>query len=386
MINLTTSCGKSDTLLAACWLIFFVAPAISLGQLEENPRPTDFGISVLQQNGNSTAENAGVVQQPQDDPFVIQEAIAPSDDTPSSEIQQAQQDAPSLPGDAVDLEQPQVLLRGPLHEAFAEPHQADPQPNAIVNAAPPEAIQEVPPEFKPEGNNVEWIPGYWAWDVSQNDFIWISGVWRDIPPNQRWVPGYWEQAEQGHRWIAGFWTSLETEELSYLPTPPANLDRGPSVVAPSDDYFYCPGNWEFQNGNFVWRTGHWQPRVANWIWIPARYIWTPNGCIYRPGYWDREFDVRGTLFAPVHFQQQQHLVTGFRFSTQPLRQHRCRVLCSFIRPAQLQSLRFWRLVRPELWQHRVSTLGSTAKPFSKLRPTFGSLQLLPISSWKPVTD
>ena len=297
--------------------MFFVPPAISFGQFEEfsqAAKPTDSGVSVLELSGPSMNASTGLIQLPQDDPFAIQQASILSSVTAASEPQEAQQpNVLQAPVDAVELEEPQILLRGPLHEAFADAHQADPQPNPIVSAAPPEAIKEVPPEFKPEGNNVEWIPGYWAWDVSQNDFIWISGVWRDVPPNQRWVPGYWEQVETEHRWIAGFWASLEQQELSYLPTPPANLDRGPSVTAPSDDYFYCPGNWEYQNNNYVWRTGHWQPRVANWIWIPARYIWTPRGCIYRPGYWDREFDVRGTLFAPVHFPQQQYLATDFSF-------------------------------------------------------------------------
>lgn len=317
MINLTTARRKSETLLATLALMLFVAPAISFGQLKESlttPKGTDPGVSVLELSEISKRTSTELIQQPQDNPFAIQQASKPSNVTAADDLQQPQQsNAPQTNQDALELEEPQVLLRGPLHEAFAEPHQADPHPNPIVNAVPPDAIKEIPPEFKPDGNNVEWIPGYWAWDVSQDEFIWISGVWRDVPPNQRWVPGYWEQVENGNRWVAGFWTAFEQQELSYLPTPPQNLDRGPSVAAPSDDYFYCPGNWEYQNNAYVWRTGHWQPRVENWIWIPASYIWTPRGCIFRAGYWDREFDVRGTLFAPVHFQQQQHLAADFSF-------------------------------------------------------------------------
>ncbi|MEL7500676.1 MAG: hypothetical protein AAFN77_23990 [Planctomycetota bacterium] len=313
MIILITARRRIETLMAVFALMFFVAPAISFAQIDESPRtiePANLGSSVLELSDPSIRLRL----LPPDDPFVIQPASISSNVNVSNGLQDPQ--SPSVLESAegvVELDEPQILMRGPLHEAFADTHQADPQPNPIVEAAPPEAIQEVPPEFKPEGSNVEWIPGYWAWDDSQSDFIWISGVWRDVPPNQRWVPGYWEQVDNGHRWIAGFWTSIEQQELSYLPAPPANLDRGPSVIAPSDDYFYCPGNWEYQNDNYVWRSGHWQPRVANWIWIPARYIWTPRGCVYRPGYWDRELDVRGTLFAPVHFQQQQHLTAGFQF-------------------------------------------------------------------------
>ena len=32
-------------------------------------------------------------------------------------------------------------------------------------------------------------------------------------------------------------------------------------------------------------------------------MWTPRGCIYQSGYWDYEFDHRGTCFAPVHFNR-----------------------------------------------------------------------------------
>ena len=328
MINLTTSCGKSDTLLAVLLFTLFVSPAISFGQnAEERPQEENWenpAVSVLESDDNLRSSLDGSTESTQDDLWATEETSVVSNGSSANVPPQNQQ--PDLPwalskavqleavqSDAVQLDEPEILLRGPLHEAFADAHQADPLPNPIVKSAPPEAINEVPPEFKPEGSNVEWIPGYWAWDESQNDFIWISGVWRDVPPNQRWVPGYWEQADDGHRWIAGFWTSLEQQELNYLPTPPASLDQGPSVAAPSDDYFYCPGNWEYQNNNYVWRTGHWQPRVENWIWIPARYIWTPLGCIYRPGYWDREFDVRGVLFAPVHFRPHQYLATGFAF-------------------------------------------------------------------------
>ena len=162
-----------------------------------------------------------------------------------------------------------VLTRGPLHEAFASPHQSNPESSPTIVAAPPEMINEVPPEFKPDGNNVQWIPGYWAWDESQQDYIWISGVWRDAPPQRRWMPGYWDQATTGYHWVSGFWAEETEQEVGYLPQPPASIDQGPSTVAPSEQHFYVPGNWEFQNDQYLWATGHWQPVAENWIWIPA---------------------------------------------------------------------------------------------------------------------
>jgi hypothetical protein len=197
----------------------------------------------------------------------------------------------------------EILTRGALHEAFASAHHADPQASPLVAKTPPELIDEVSPEYKPEGTNVQWIPGYWAWDDAQADFIWISGVWRDVPPGRQWVPGYWSEETGQYRWVSGFWTEQQNQELGYLPAPPTNLDNGPSVQRPSNDHFYVPGNWDYQGENYRWLSGHWQPVVQNYIWVPARYVWTPHGCVYVSGYWDYEVDSRGTCFAPIHFRR-----------------------------------------------------------------------------------
>src|SRR5262249_38977895 len=81
------------------------------------------------------------------------------------------------------------LARGPGHEAFAEPVTSQPPPMPIVPKKPPEAIEEMPPDQKPAGDNVVWIPGYWSWDDDRADFLWVSGLWRDMPPGRHWLPG-----------------------------------------------------------------------------------------------------------------------------------------------------------------------------------------------------
>ena len=207
----------------------------------------------------------------------------------------------------------EVLTRGALHEAFASPHQSNPESSPIIAAAPPELIDEVPPEYKPEGGNVQWIPGYWAWGEAQNDYIWISGVWRDAPPERNWVPGYWDQTNAGYRWVSGYWAEEIQQEVGYLPQPPTSIDQGPSTVAPSEQHFYIPGNWQFQNDHYRWAAGYWSPMVENWIWVPANYVWTPRGCIYQSGYWDYEFDQRGTCFAPVHFNRPVYHATNYQY-------------------------------------------------------------------------
>src|SRR5262249_39828116 len=62
-----------------------------------------------------------------------------------------------------------VQKRGPVHEAFARPAQQNPQPGPVISKQPPKPLKEVPPDRKPEGDNIEWIPGYWAWDAERTD-------------------------------------------------------------------------------------------------------------------------------------------------------------------------------------------------------------------------
>src|SRR5438477_140151 len=64
----------------------------------------------------------------------------------------------------------EVLTRGPVHEAFAEVVSFTPESGAIAPKAPPDPIEELPPDQKPEGPNVAWIPGYWSWDDERDDF------------------------------------------------------------------------------------------------------------------------------------------------------------------------------------------------------------------------
>src|SRR5690349_20399268 len=65
----------------------------------------------------------------------------------------------------------EVLTSGPVHEAFAQPTEIRPQASPVVPKQPPGPIEEVPPDQKQAGDNVVWIPGYWAWEDERSDFI-----------------------------------------------------------------------------------------------------------------------------------------------------------------------------------------------------------------------
>ena len=220
----------------------------------------------------------------------------------ASDYADGENDGPILP-----------LASGPLHEAFAEPYETDIDEGAVVDQQPPDPIDEVPPESRPEGENISWIPGYWGWDPEAEEFVWISGLWREVPPDRRWVPGYWEQVDDGYQWVSGFWADANVQELNYLPLPPESLESGPNIAAPEGDHFWIPGCWEYQQTDYQWRPGYWAPARQDWVWVPDHYSWAPGGCVYIPGYWDYPLANRGVLFAPVSFRQPVYRQPGYSY-------------------------------------------------------------------------
>jgi len=220
---------------------------------------------------------------------------------------------PPFPDPPAAAEQPgaEVQPKGPLHEGFAQPFQLQPEPGPIVPKQPPQPIQEVPPNMKPEGANSQWIPGYWAWDSEKRDYLWISGTYRNAPQGRTYVPGYWTQEGEGWRWVQGYWAPASGPQApladasqyqpQFTPRPPAPLETGPNLPGPPDSIYY-PGYWNYQNNSdFVWRPGFYSQGYANRIWIPPHYVWTPRGYVFVPGYWDYPLADRGLLFAPVTF-------------------------------------------------------------------------------------
>ena len=195
----------------------------------------------------------------------------------------------------------QELTRGPVHEAFGQPSQFNPEPGEKVAKAPPELVEELSPDQKPEGDEVRWIPGYWHYDDEAKDFLWVSGFWRNVPPGRTWVPGYWNKIADGHQWVSGFWSSDKATETEYLPAPPETLEAGPVGEATDAGTVWMPGVWTWRETRYLWRPGYWAAGHQNWVWSAPHYEWTPNGYVYVDGYWDYPLQQRGLLFAPVQF-------------------------------------------------------------------------------------
>lgn len=252
----------------------------------------------------------------------------------------AGEDTPPQP----EQEQPEVLTRGPVHEAFAEPVTLQTLDRFRISRQPPANIEEVPPADRPQGDQFTWVPGYWGWDADRDDFIWVSACWRAGPPNMYWVPGYWARInniqEVGRSgvdvqvggfgvhvggstrtveisswtWVSGFWNPTTAQEIEYLTAPPPLPDVGAPGPAPAIDQVWVPGCWYWQNGQYVLRSGYWQRQQQNWIWEPSHYRWTPRGYVFVAGHWDYPLERRGVLFAPVYFSRTSYSRAGFSYS------------------------------------------------------------------------
>jgi hypothetical protein len=275
------------------------------------------------------------------------------------------QEAPPLPPldkQPANVDGVEPLARGPVHEAYALPADQQVGPGAVAPKQPPEPIEEVPPDQKPEGKNVQWIPGYFQWEEEKTDFIWISGFWRVPPPGRVWVPGNWRKIGDGWQWVGGFWASANGDaaqpapppqqdqpqvqpqpapplqpqapqpqaELQYLPEPPPTLENGPVTPAPGDDAIYVPGIWSWR-GRYVWRPGFWIDYRPGWVWVPPHYRWTPCGYVFVSGYWDYPLVERGLLFSPVYITPTVYAAPTFVYTPTYVIREECMFGAFFVR-------------------------------------------------------
>jgi hypothetical protein len=211
-------------------------------------------------------------------------------------------------------EQPEVLTRGPVNEAFAQPVSLEDQAGLTTPTAPPADIEEILPSQRPVGEQFAWVPGYWAWDSERNGYIWVSGCWRAVPPGMSWVPGYWSQSPGGWQWVAGFWTPVGNTEIEYLPAPPALTDIEAPGPAPSPDRIWVPPCWYWFHGQYIQRPGYWVAAQADWVWVPSHYVRTPRGHVFANGHWDYALARRGVLFAPVYFPRHIYARPSFSYT------------------------------------------------------------------------
>ncbi len=205
----------------------------------------------------------------------------------------------------------EIMMRGPVHQAFAQPYPEN-QSMLQVEIIIPPPLRERPAAIRPteDERTSQWVPGYWAVEPNSENLVWVSGVWRYAPPGMKWVPGYWDASGSVSSWVSGFWVDERLEELEFLPEPPAAKETAPISTAPSDNHSWVTGYWVYDRGEYQWQPGTWAESQPGWVWEPARYLQTPSGWVFVDGYWDYEPTERGLMFAPVQFSSEVVRVTA----------------------------------------------------------------------------
>ncbi len=174
--------------------------------------------------------------------------------------------APSsgVPPDVAD--DPQPLSHPPRHEVFAASLGINSPPTFSVVYPPPQALPELPPETKPDGADVVWVPGYWTWDTHRDNWLWVSGVWVHAPPGRQWTQGYWSVVADGWRWVPGLWA----------PTPPPPRPAPPPPVIASAPAFGYSNDPSY---GYLGGYGMWWP----WYWNrPSHNSWREHESALRP--------------------------------------------------------------------------------------------------------
>lgn len=213
---------------------------------------------------------------------------------------------------AVFAQDDKPLEKGPIHEAYAQPFEAKPVLGPLLKKKPPEPLKEVPPDDKPQGKDVRWMDGYWLWDEERDDYIWVSGFWRQVPPGKEWVQGRFEPLEGQWRWIPGYWRDQQIDQEEFVDEPPPVIPEvGPSIPAPNPQMTWASGYWVRQGPRWAWRPGVWIAHRPGWVWHPGRWIFARFGFTFVPGYWDYALEYRGLLYSPVYYTPVVYQRPGF---------------------------------------------------------------------------
>ena len=179
--------------------------------------------------------------------------------------------------DAGDGEQ--MLTRGPVHEAFAEPVTYSPAAGIVVPKAPPAAIEELPPDQKPTRHecHVDFRlcgPGRRAKRLPLGQRH-LARSCRPWPAVDAWLLE--QECTRPSNGTSGYWADAQVSHVQYLPEPSGvSVEAGPNIAATSPDCYLAAGQLDVGAGApcpGVLVSG--PAAQANWDWVPAHYVWCP---------------------------------------------------------------------------------------------------------------
>jgi hypothetical protein len=107
---------------------------------------------------------------------------------------------------------------------------------AIRIGPPPLPLFEQPPLV---GEDLLWLPGYWAWNPADADYFWVPGTWAPAPrPGELWTPGWWSFDGGAYLWRPGYWSN----QVGFY----GGIDYGFGYSG----YGYQGGRWEGQHFHY----------------------------------------------------------------------------------------------------------------------------------------
>lgn len=197
--------------------------------------------------------------------------------------------------------QTEVLLSGPLHEAFAHHHVLGEVKGVLAPTAPPVPLTELLPQLPKSAEGFSWISGYWHFNDLTGGFEWISGTYRQTPHGRKWMSGLWQKVEGGYLRTPGAWVpeSLDIGQVQLLPHLPGSVTHEAVDLREAKGKLRLPGQWMHKDGEYAWQKGRWITGSEDWVWTPARHVVTEKGTFLVDGFWDHPFAKRGFLFAPL---------------------------------------------------------------------------------------
>ena len=194
-------------------------------------------------------------------------------------------DTNELPPPVPAQEQPEILTRGPVHEAFAEP--VDLQVQAGVVAPKPAAIQhsrKIRRQTNRQANNSSGCratgPGIRNGTATSGSAA--AGALRHQAGTGCQVTGpKCPKAGSGYPVSGRRLPALSRLSICRLLRRSKTCSRrGPS---PSPDNIWVPPCWYWYQGRYVLRHGYWLVAQADWVWAPSHYVWTPRGYVFVAG-------------------------------------------------------------------------------------------------------
>ena len=220
---------------------------------------------------------------------------------------------PNMSGNSHDAGM-EVMTRGPIHEAFAQPINSGTVNQLVVPEKPPEAIEEIPPDEKPADESTIWIGGYWAWNDDRQDFDWVSGVWRVPPPNEALGRRLLERGQRRQQLGAGLLDAHERRERGLLSAAARLVGTRPHERSTVARQYLDPRLLALGEHALRLAAGPLGRGTGQLDLDAGLLLLEPAGWVFCTGYWDYALDQRGLLFAPVSFTRPIFLQRGYTYS------------------------------------------------------------------------